>query len=200
MPPCPFCSLESSRKWTDNEHAVAFPDAYPVTDGHTLVVPRKHVGSVYEISAKEQSAIWDLVAEVRERLLITLKPDAWKRLVRNVERVVTVMALWKLQTVGKEKLDFLYEEAERDGKVELRAGVAYCFRQFYSLIQDAVRSAWLRDVRSLNGDLLGETLDLREFLFGAERSPSCGQARADGLAKRQVLLLRRGDSGRWRPC
>ncbi len=79
------------------------------------------------------------------------------------------MALWKLQTVGKEKLDFLYEEAERDGKVELRAGVAYCFRQFYSLIQDAVRSAWLRDVRSLNGDLLGETLDLREFLFGAER-------------------------------
>ncbi len=77
MPPCPFCSLESSRKWTDNEHAVAFPDAYPVTDGHTLVVPRKHVGSVYEISAKEQSAIWDLVAEVRERLLITLKPDAF---------------------------------------------------------------------------------------------------------------------------
>ena len=99
-------------------------------------------------------------AEVRERLLITLKPDAWKRLVSNVEPVVKVMALWKLQTVGKEKLDFLYEETEHDGKVELRPGVAYCFRQFYSLIQDAVRSAWLRDVRSLNGDLLGETLDL----------------------------------------
>ena len=44
------------------------------------------------------------------------------------------------------------------------------FRQFYPLIQDAVRSAWLRDVRSLNGDLLGETLDLREFLFGTERN------------------------------
>jgi hypothetical protein len=97
--------------------------------------------------------------------------NAWKRLVRKVERVVTVMPLWKLQTVGKEKLDFLYKEAERDGKIELRAGVAYCFRQFYSLIQDAVRSAWLRDVRSLNADLLAEMLDLREFLFGAERKP-----------------------------
>jgi 5-methylcytosine-specific restriction endonuclease McrA len=95
--------------------------------------------------------------------------SAWKRLVRKVERVVTVMPLWKLQTVGKEKLDFLYEEAERDGKIELRAGVAYCFRQFYPLIQDVVRSAWLRDVRSLNADLLGEIVDLREFLFGAER-------------------------------
>jgi 5-methylcytosine-specific restriction endonuclease McrA len=94
---------------------------------------------------------------------------AWMRLVRQVERVVKVMPLWKLQTVGKEKLDFLYDEAEHDGSIELRPGVAYCFRQFYSLIQDAVRSAWLRDVRSLNGDLLGETLDLREFLFGAER-------------------------------
>ena len=38
------------------------------------------------------------------------------------------------------------------------------------MIQDAIRSAWLRDVRSLNGDLLGETLDLQEFLFGAERN------------------------------
>jgi len=77
------------------------------------------------------------------------------------------MPLWKLQTVGKERLD---GDSDNHSSIELRPGVAYCFRQFYSLIQDAVRSAWLRDVRSLNGDLLGETLDLREFLFGAERN------------------------------
>jgi hypothetical protein len=39
---------------------------------------------------------------------------AWKRLVRQVERVVTVMPLWKLQTVGKEKLDFLYGDSDQD--------------------------------------------------------------------------------------
>jgi hypothetical protein len=78
--------------------------------------------------------------------------------------------LWKLQTVGREKLDFLYGPCRDNEAIELRAGVAYCFRQFYSLIQDGIRSAWLRDVRSLNGDLLGETLDLREFLFGGERN------------------------------
>ena len=102
--------------------------------------------------------------------LVSLMRDgsAWKRLVRKVEAVVKEMPLWKLQRVGKEKLDFLYGEGELNGTIELRPGVAYCFRQFYSLMQDAVRSAWLRDVRSLNTDLLGETLDLREFLFGAE--------------------------------
>lgn len=57
--------------------AVAFPDAYPVAEGHTLVVPRKQVASIYELNETEQSAVWDLVAEVRQRLLTGLKPDAF---------------------------------------------------------------------------------------------------------------------------
>lgn len=94
----------------------------------------------------------------------------WERLVCRIEAVVREQPLWKLQTVGPEKLNFLYGPSDRNDSIELRPGVAFCFRQFYPLIQDAVRSAWLRDVRSLNNDLLGETLDLREFLFGAERN------------------------------
>jgi diadenosine tetraphosphate (Ap4A) HIT family hydrolase len=58
-----FFFLGATRMWIENEHA--FADAYPVTDGHTLVVPRKQVSSIYELSADEQTAIWDLVGEVR---------------------------------------------------------------------------------------------------------------------------------------
>ena len=74
---CPFCSLDPSREWIENEHAIAFADAYPVTDGHTLVIPRKHVASIYELNADEQAAVWSLVAQVRERLLTGMKPDAF---------------------------------------------------------------------------------------------------------------------------
>jgi diadenosine tetraphosphate (Ap4A) HIT family hydrolase len=77
MSRCPFCSLEPSRKWAEEEHAIAVPDAYPVTNGHTLVVPRRHVSSIYELTADEQSAVWSFVAEVRKRLLNELKPDAF---------------------------------------------------------------------------------------------------------------------------
>jgi diadenosine tetraphosphate (Ap4A) HIT family hydrolase len=56
---------------------VAVPDAFPVTEGHTLVVPRKHVTTIYLFNAAEQKAIWALVAEVRERLLAGLKPDGF---------------------------------------------------------------------------------------------------------------------------
>jgi hypothetical protein len=69
--------------------------------------------------------------------------------------------LWRLQIVGSETLDFLYARAEYRVVIELRLGVAYCLRRFHPLIQGAVRSAWLRDVRSLNGDMLGETQDLK---------------------------------------
>ena len=33
------------------------------------------VVSIYELTAAEQSAVWDLVADVRQRLLLGLKPD-----------------------------------------------------------------------------------------------------------------------------
>jgi 5-methylcytosine-specific restriction endonuclease McrA len=122
-----------------------------------------------------QATVVSLVMEARDShgdSLPNIMRDRriWTRVVRKVESVVRKQPLWKLQTVGNETLDFLYGPSESNETIELRAGVAYCFRQFYSLIQDVIRSAWLRDVRSLNGDLLGEALDLREFLFGGERN------------------------------
>ena len=77
MDSCSFCAIEPGRIWLESEHALAVPDAYPVADGHTLVMPRKHVGTIYELSMIEQRAIWELVGEVRERLLTGLKPDGF---------------------------------------------------------------------------------------------------------------------------
>src|SRR3954463_5194006 len=73
---CPFCVV-GERKWLENDAAIAFPDAYPLAEGHTLVAPRLHVRSLYELNALQQSSVWELVAEVRQRLLVGLKPDAF---------------------------------------------------------------------------------------------------------------------------
>ena len=76
MSECPFCAA-GERKWLKNDAAIAFPGAYPLTEGHTLVVPRVHVSSLYELNIEQQSSVWELVAEVRQRLLVGLKPDAF---------------------------------------------------------------------------------------------------------------------------
>ena len=98
------------------------------------------------------------------------QPANWNRLLGQVARVVEEMPLWKLQTLGKERLDFLYGNADRGGAIELRSGVAFCFRKFHALIVDLVRGAWVRYVREQNLDILGETADLNSFLFGSERT------------------------------
>ena len=97
-------------------------------------------------------------------------PPAWKPLVREVAGVVRVMPLWKLQTIGQERLDFLYENTGTGKTIMLRPGVAYCFRKFHPLISDLVRGAWVRYVRKENLEIVGETTDLNEFLFGSERA------------------------------
>ncbi len=80
------------------------------------------------------------------------------------------MPLWKLQTVGRSSFDFLYENRGKGTTIELRPGVAYSLRQFYGLIGDLARGAWVRYVRRHNHNVLGTTADLSEFLFGSERS------------------------------
>lgn len=122
-----------------------------------------------------QAAILTRIAEAREvygSALGRLKQNraAWEKLVKQVDRTLCEMPLWKLQTVGSEKLDFLYDNAGAGDRIVLKPGVAYCFRAFYDLILDLVRGGWLRFVRSRNLGLLGSTVDLSAFLFGSERS------------------------------
>ena len=73
----PFCHLESSRIAVENDCAVAIPDAFPVAEGHMLVVPKRHVASLYDLPDDEQAAIWRLVAQVRGKLASELRPDAF---------------------------------------------------------------------------------------------------------------------------
>src|SRR5207248_1356968 len=52
--------------------------------------------------------------------------DRWSGLVAEVDQIVRTMPLWKLQTVGEERLDFLYENLDRGNRITLKPGVAYC--------------------------------------------------------------------------
>ena len=142
---------------------------------HATPYTTTNAARVLKQNTGNPAKILTLILAARERYgdsLAAIMRDrtAWTRLVKGFVPTLKEQPLWRLQLVGSDTLDFLYGPSATPDEIELRPGVAYCFRQFYSLIQDVVRAAWLRDVRSLNGDLLGETLDLREFLFGAERN------------------------------
>jgi diadenosine tetraphosphate (Ap4A) HIT family hydrolase len=66
---CPFCDRLAGGEITAGEDlAAAFPDGFPVSPGHTLVVPRRHVSDFFQLTAEEQGAVWRLVASMKKRL------------------------------------------------------------------------------------------------------------------------------------
>ncbi|WP_246399114.1 HIT family protein [Geomonas silvestris] len=76
-PNCLFCQVDPAKVLVENEHAIAFLDAFPVTVGHALVVPRRHVASFFEATPEEQAALFDLAAQVRELLVAERAPDGF---------------------------------------------------------------------------------------------------------------------------
>jgi diadenosine tetraphosphate (Ap4A) HIT family hydrolase len=74
---CPFCNPDPGRIYAENDAAIAFPDAYPISEGHTLIVPKRHVASLFDLSEAEQAAVWQLVAQVRAKLWHDLNPDGY---------------------------------------------------------------------------------------------------------------------------
>jgi len=76
-PTCPFCNLDKSRIILANDHAIAFHDGFPVTPGHTLIVPKRHIASFFEATREEQTALYDLLAETRHNLQEERSPDGF---------------------------------------------------------------------------------------------------------------------------
>lgn len=74
---CPFCKLDPAQVLMSNTHAVAFRDAFPISNGHTLVVPKQHAESLFELHPEVQESLWSLVAVVRRRLVEDFRPDGF---------------------------------------------------------------------------------------------------------------------------
>lgn len=75
MTDCPFCQrVAESRVSFEQGEAVAFPDAFPSSPGHFLVVPRTHVEDLFELPMKVISDIWMLIAQLRDEVSMTMKP------------------------------------------------------------------------------------------------------------------------------
>lgn len=71
---CPFCEIKSEQVIPG---IIVVRDSYPLSEGHTLVIPSKHVESVFELSKIELSDIWTTVCNVRDLLDDIYKPDGF---------------------------------------------------------------------------------------------------------------------------
>ena len=73
---CPFCNLKENILF-ENDLAVAFFDSYPVSKGHTLIVPKRHCETYFDLTSDEMKAIFELSNKVKECLDERFHPDGY---------------------------------------------------------------------------------------------------------------------------
>lgn len=74
---CVFCNLDKNQILFENELALAFFDNFPVSKGHTLIIPKRHSKNYFELTKEEISAIFELSQKVKEYLDKLYHPDGY---------------------------------------------------------------------------------------------------------------------------
>jgi histidine triad (HIT) family protein len=78
---CIFCDiLDGTRDghlvYEDNDH-IAFLDKYPIDDGHTLVIPRKHHEKITDMDPNDVGKIFSLIPKIAKAVLAGAGADAF---------------------------------------------------------------------------------------------------------------------------
>ena len=58
-----------------NDLAVMIRDTFPVSNGHSLIIPRRHVSSFFDTTAEERVALMELLYQTRKELDREFSPD-----------------------------------------------------------------------------------------------------------------------------
>jgi len=74
---CQFCILPESRVWFEQGSALVFKDAYPISPGHTLVITKRHVKSLFDLVGDEREDLFNGLSRAKDLLLSELRPDGF---------------------------------------------------------------------------------------------------------------------------
>jgi diadenosine tetraphosphate (Ap4A) HIT family hydrolase len=75
---CPFCKVESEReKIASSPLSVAFYDGFPVSPGHALIIPKRHVSSFFDLSQEERQDLLSLADSVKQIVEERYHPDGY---------------------------------------------------------------------------------------------------------------------------
>jgi len=74
---CKFCNIDASRIIREEDAGFIIRDGYPVTLGHTLIIPRMHVSSLFQLDVDEQSKLFILMNKAKNILDNEFSPDGY---------------------------------------------------------------------------------------------------------------------------
>ena len=67
--PCIFCKIRKKELQFENQLAYSSTDSYPVSEFHSLIVPKRHVETYFELTKDEILACNELILKTKEKIL-----------------------------------------------------------------------------------------------------------------------------------
>ena len=77
MTGCPFCSIQQDKMMAQDLLTFTVRDTLPVSPGHTLILPKRHIASIFEATKEEVAALWEALQQARSELLKEFSPDGF---------------------------------------------------------------------------------------------------------------------------
>lgn len=74
---CPFCQLDAARVLAQDALTVIYRDGFPVSPGHAVIIPRRHVATLFEATEAEQYALLTALNRAKAILDETHAPDGY---------------------------------------------------------------------------------------------------------------------------
>lgn len=75
--PCLFCHPKPEEIIAETEHAVLITDSYPVSKGHCLIIPRRHIKTFFECSEAENREFRELTLIAKKHIDEKYSPDGY---------------------------------------------------------------------------------------------------------------------------
>src|SRR5437764_930222 len=74
---CPFCAIPKDQILIGRPLTLSRRDNHPVSKGHTLIIPRRHVASFFETTEEERGEMLKLLDETKAILDPEHRPDGY---------------------------------------------------------------------------------------------------------------------------
>jgi len=74
---CIFCNIEKNRIVLENKIAYAIYDNFPVSQGHMLIIPKKHFNNYFDTDQYTKDKMWELLDSCKELIDRKFIPDAY---------------------------------------------------------------------------------------------------------------------------
>lgn len=74
---CPYCNYDEYDIIDKNEFGVILPELHPLSKGHTVIIPIRHVTSYFDVTDKERKSLQSLLELARNELKIRHQPEGF---------------------------------------------------------------------------------------------------------------------------